>query len=440
MSEVHYMKSRLHRFVQIIKKEDTEVTSIDDLVFLREEAKYSLWRVGAYLLGIVVVFNIPSPREGSLLFRMLQAIPIGFFAAYGARNCIQVYYGYRYTYLIFYMRLLEYQISRDTIAIRKPSLWYFFFKDLKGYEDELRAYVRHYERNMEELDRQEKWEFVGNKLTYKLQTLLPQFSLTEDEKKDIFDQWESIFNPKKKREFLTRLEGKLLTKAFRNQLAPLLKPAENFEVEFEDEFPVKYDRVASLEEQARNVDSEESKRLVELASRESNQRIKLRLLQQAIRIRDKVHASKPELPEAEKVIQEKKSAEVHFLSLQDLARERFSLVGIVPREVNPIMAREIILALLSPGESGRRFTAAYRAEDTLRVRVRKQFEVHLRQQFNPKMFRDNLGWLEREQVLFTKPKTDEQVYALSSKTRGKSLEAQKVIRAFMAFDRSLRIV
>jgi hypothetical protein len=320
-------------------------------------------------------------------------------------------------------------------------LRYVLFKNLEEYEDQLRAYVRHYRRNLEILRREERWDEIGASLTEQLEGLLQRFAVAPAERSAIVERWEETHNPNARKKYLSLLQSRLAHQEFsqRPGLLPTALPA----LEIKEAAPPDQITETVPEGEFSGTIDDESRKWFEAAAAAGTNREKRRLLRRAMGLARQAHATPiQEQPAVSADLAEKKriNTEVSFLSLQDLARERFNLAAILPARVNSVMAREIILALLAPGKTGRRFHAAYRAEDTLRVFVRRQYEVHVGRQFSPRVFRDTLSWLVNEEVLVTKPKTDEQVYSLSSKTRNKSAEAQKVITAFINFDRSLRIM
>lgn len=426
--------------------ESGEEFSLKTIELWRKETKVDFWWTLFYVLGAVFL-TMPTPANLSgsfgitvahtLLFRTVQVILVLGWVKWGYRYGFMGYLAGTLVYLGFSKRLMEYQLQYEAVVLKRPSLYRIFFDDLQKYEDQVREDVRHYSRALELWVREEKWSIAGEKLTVRLEVLLREANfLSKEERSKIFERWEGILNPKRKKEYLLRLESELLHLYHQKRgFIAFRPPSGKLSSEDMSTEPGPREEVYN----ASKVALAESRRLIQEANRESDRQRKLRLYAQALEVNKKASLNvslgvKGQVDSGG----ERKGAEIQFISLQDLARERFNLDFYLPKQVDALMSREILLALLAPGQSGRRFTANYRAEDTLRVRVRRQFEVHLGKQFDPKKFRDTLSWLVNEEVLFTKPKTDEKVYSLTSKTSGKSVEAQAVIRAMLAFDRSLK--
>lgn len=421
---------------------------IKNLLQIRREAKLAAGKATLFLIAGVILLYVPLPQSGpGLAFRqnyiwVSRSIMLALTAWQCYASSAHAYVGLRLVYLGFLLRLLEYELERKAVPFQRPNVWYVLFGDLQAYEDELREYVRHYRRNLETWIREERWIKAGQELSRQLHGLLGRYELSAQSRDAILEKWETIRNPKGKKRYLAALESRLAHGDFAaKQLAENGSIASDDEISDNGNPREETDRLKLLVNNAARLNREESRKLLEEATATLSRRDKIRLLKLALRVEAQAnvdgHDSVP-APKSEE--SRRRDAEVQFLSLQDLAREKFCLAGALPPRTNAVMAREIILALLAPGKRGRRFQAAYRAEDTLRVMVRRQYEVHLRKQFDPKVFRETLSWLVNESVLFTKPKTDEQVFSLTSKTRGKSAEAQKVINAYLSFDRSLRVV
>ncbi|MGE5392707.1 MAG: hypothetical protein ACM3NH_03110 [Candidatus Saccharibacteria bacterium] len=427
---------------------------MNSILYYRKDANSDASRALLYLLIAIGILLLPIPEirvKGIEQFLTMRHAGwqvwklIGMFLMLGEcyRQARHSYIGYRLAYLGFKQRLLEFEIGQKAAPLLSPSLYYVLFKDLRAYEDELRDYIRHYRRNIESYLREKRWNEQNEELTERLDKLLNDFAVDDGERGIITERWESIRNPKRRKQYLGLLEGRLSYDRLSAKLSSVEAPQVNGGGNGRDRLngDAKTDRLALLENHASRVESEESRKYMEAAAMAASRHEKIRLIKLALRAEQQTREAPAEEAETETPEEKQRMlSDVQFLSLQDLARERFSLTGLTPPRVNPVMAREIILALLAPGKRGRRFQAAYRAEDTLRVMVRRQYEVHLRKQFDPRIFRDTLSWLVNESVLFTKPKTDEQVFSLTSKTRGKSDDARKVINAFLSFDRSLKIM
>ena len=204
--------------------------TMKSLMFFRQDARNASWRVLFYVVGIVIVLLLPFPRKeqewtgssSQVIFQLAQALIIGPMLIAGwIQFYYRVYIGLKLTYLGFYQRILVYELEREIVPIDKPSLRYILFKDLEVYEDELRAYVRYYRRNLDQWIKEEKWSKASWELTKQLENLLRQFPLESTERAEIFERWEGMRNPKGKKKYLSHLQSEFLRRQFSQNNRPL---------------------------------------------------------------------------------------------------------------------------------------------------------------------------------------------------------------------------
>jgi hypothetical protein len=117
-----------------------------------------------------------------------------------------------------------------------------------------------------------------------------------------------------------------------------------------------------------------------------------------------------------------------YLRLWERAEEVFSVDGLLPAGMDVEMAKAILLILIDPGSRERIFQKKYRPADRLKKDVMRHY-VRIGKPFHPECFDRTVSRLHAEGILFSKPKTDEKMYSLSSKPAvGKSPQAQAIIR------------
>lgn len=110
-----------------------------------------------------------------------------------------------------------------------------------------------------------------------------------------------------------------------------------------------------------------------------------------------------------------------WVCLKDEFEKAFPLPDFLPDRINPGMVRAIFYVLLRPGCSINLFGSNYRPEDALARDVKKVIS-----DFCAKAFRIALTWLVKTSVIFTKPKTDERVFGISSHKPKDNPEAMKL--------------
>jgi hypothetical protein len=132
--------------------------------------------------------------------------------------------------------------------------------------------------------------------------------------------------------------------------------------------------------------------------------------------------------EVEPAPETKEILPTQYVRLWERAEEVFSVDGLLPAAMDVEMAKAILLILIDPGSRERIFQKKYRPADRLKKDVTRHY-VRIDRPFRPECFDRTLSRLHAEGILFSKPKTDEKMYSLSSKpAAGKSSQAQAVIR------------
>ncbi len=133
------------------------------------------------------------------------------------------------------------------------------------------------------------------------------------------------------------------------------------------------------------------------------------------------------VPEVETESATRETFPMQYIQLWDRAREVFSVDGLLPPDVDAEMAKAVLLVLIDPGSRERIFQAKYRPADRLKRDVARYYS-RIGCRFTPECFDRTVSRLHAEGILFSKPKTDEKMYALTAKPSvGKSPEAQVLI-------------
>lgn len=338
-----------------------------------------------------------------------------------------------------YVPLLNQFLEEGYVAPWSVSMWRFFREpSLQKFEETLIDGLRAARRAIDDQRRKAKWEATSKKLRPQLEAVLQEFSATEEERDQALLDFDSFENPRRKREFLDRLAQRLSYERWRHAELTF-KSAPNGKLEpvrpQEDDIELR-----SFLARAALLTLPKARELYEQALRVDSRREKIRLLGSALNLEAKENGV------VEKVEDDKPTisippAEIKQLSLREFARERLKVLEqLVSKDrADWRMCREIILILLEPGKSGARFNKRYFAEDTIKVEVRRQYQLNVGQQFDPGSFKDAVKLLLDYNVLVKKPKTDERAISLSTRVKGATnKEAAAIITAFLQLKREAK--
>lgn len=173
---------------------------------------------------------------------------------------------------------------------------------------------------------------------------------------------------------------------------------------------------------------DKAKSLHDAAKQATSFKEKERLLSAAIEAQRTFRRAAVASPEVEVSADPKEVLPTQYIRLWDRAREMFSVDELLPPDMDAEMAKAILLVLIDPGSRERVFQEKYRPADRLKRDVARYYS-RIGIPFRPECFDRTVSRLHADGVLFSKPKTDERMYSLTSQpAKGKSIQAQALIR------------
>jgi len=120
--------------------------------------------------------------------------------------------------------------------------------------------------------------------------------------------------------------------------------------------------------------------------------------------------------------------EVRHIDLKSAAMARLQINHLVSTRCDAVMAQHILLGLMNLGNEVSLVLSNYMPADALARKVRTSHMLH-GLQFDPRVFRTTISALRRDGIIYSKAKTDEEVYSLEAKPNsGKSKQAAEIIR------------
>lgn len=421
--------------------------TLDEIEKVRRKAKNGLSIAGVLviirLFFAAVFFAVPPDAEtlkgvtAGLSLVAMTLTYLAFIMTVRALKSLHLAWRSFYTrrYFPFVLSLLE-----EGYAVPwTVSKWRFFRElSLKKFEETLIEGLRAARRTIDDQRRKAKWEAASKRLRPQLDALLDAFSATEEERDQATQDFDSFENPRRKREFLDRLGHRLVHDRWRREMkalesapATLPKPERPQEEDVE---------LRSFLVRAAQLTSPQAQALYRQALEASSRREKIRLLGALLNLEAKENGAVEKVEGAKPTISAP-PAEIKQLSLREFARERLKVLEqlVSKDKADWRMCREIILILLEPGRSTARINKRYFAEDTIKVEVRRQYQLSVGQQFDPSAFKDAVKLLLDYNVLVKKPKTDERAISLSTRVKGAAnKEAAAIISAFLQLKREAR--
>lgn len=342
----------------------------------------------------------------------------------------RAFYGYRVYPAVMLMRNEGYDVS----WVKYPFWSFFGCKDTAALEASFFEAMRESRKrqDQERLDRKNRVKEEA--LLAELESVLEFFEVDEATRagfRKSFATYRSIRNQK---EFIGRIEARLFDRQWR---AAFMVPVDGGSAEIERDFTEKDDlKLKNMREDASRTESSAAQWWYLAGLRAGDDRRQaLRMFGKALMEERKSKALK-KVAEAE-AQPEKEMAPVVHLSLGDFARTKFaSLRGMISEEVDWQVCREIIIALSELGKSRGRFGEHYLPEDSLLKKVRRQCDLYTDKGFDPKKFQAAIDWLLRARVLFPKPKTDERMLSLS--TRSDEAEGRKIVHLVVSVNQEVR--
>ncbi len=314
------------------------------------------------------------------------------------------------------------------------SKWRFMrVSDLEEFEKTLMDGLLAARNVIDQQRKIERWRRMSEKLYEQLEILLTDFGVDESGWNLIVGDFNSIENPRRKREFLNGLSSRLAHERWKS-----IKPTSVSTLSHgvQESLVPEDIELRSLEARSTSVVDPEALKLVQLASIASLRREKIRYLGQALLLDQKAEEKKVEVAVRGEILTPAASAEVKRLSLREFSRTRLECMREIIGDADWKMCREIVLVLLEPGRTGARFNKRYFAEDTVAVEVRRRYQVNVGEQFDPTSFSKSVKALLSYGVLVTKPKTDERTLSLSTRVKGaKTPQAAEIIAAALRLKR-----
>ncbi len=419
----------------------------------RSATRYSIFALFCFEVMVYALYRVYyNVHEHNYLWALvpgLAALVMGFFAWDSVLqtraeflSAYRKFYLRRYVSAIDTFRAEGYDINRiaDKNALQ---YWQFYWaKNLKVFEEALFDYLRSFRRAEDLLRRQTKWAAANAKLTTQLEVLLQEFNVIDDDREEVVEDFSSIQNPNRRKEFLVAYRSRMAHERWlgfnhllRTTGAVQFDPAL---VVNEEDFALK-----CLEKEASRVTSDSARSYylqgLNADSKRGKKRFFNRALIEDVRLEEVRSQAEAAIAARARVKSESVTPvrEVRYLSLQDFARERlFGLSEIAPDDLWH-MCREIILALARPGQSGGRFGEHYFAEDTVKRMVRRQCNLYSEVSFEPKVFDLAVRWLLESRALLSKPKTDERTLSLSTNVKRATPQGAEIISMILRLKREM---
>ena len=342
---------------------------------------------------------------------------------------------YHRRYSIFVQQLLDegYQVPWRMSMIR-----FYLADNLTAFEKTLLDGLASSRNAIDRRRQQERWSRANLRLRPQLEALLDEFDIQGLDRKRMTELFHTCDSPRKRREYLQSLGRKLAYEKWKNILEDQIRDTVVAVVET---LPQSLEDIElrSMEVRAARVESSAAWAIYQVALSTSLRRDKIRLFGEALRIDDRESEKEERVGTSQSTPKIVQRAEVKQICLQEFARDRLSVMQkLLPLNTNWQMCREIVLFLLEPGRSGGRFNKHYRAEDSVKVAVRRQYQVNTGRNFDPKEFEEAIEILLACCVLVTKPKTDERTVSLSTRTKNAATpEAAEIIVAVLKLKREL---
>lgn len=333
-------------------------------------------------------------------------------------------------------------LGHDIVKIDEKyflNRWHFYWaRDLARFEQVTLDYLRSFAQAEERLRRRAKWAGANAKLERQLATVLDDYEVTGSAREEITEDFLSYDNPERRKSFLAKLRSRLPYERWQalnhalsgvsgiHQLDPT--PAGSAE-----DFRLKY-----LEKEAAGTTGEAARAFYRSGLAASSRHDKIRLFKRALSEDLRVGETETIRPERSPRQPEQVLKEVVHLSLQGFVRERLKDLAQFAPHVHWEMCREIISALVRPGQSGGRFNKHYFAEDTVKRMVRRQCNMYGDFQFDPGDFDKAVAWLLDQHVLVTKPKVDERTLSLSTNVKNATKDGAVIISMVLRLKREAK--
>ncbi len=359
---------------------------------------------------------------------------LAYFTAAGALKDFYAAWGHFYNRR--YLPLLKvYQQEGYTTPWSVSKIRFYRAPDLVNFERTLIDGLRAARVAIDRERRSQKWERMNRRLYSQFDAVCDEFGVYDRQRELLQQEFTAYENPRRRREWLDAIGVKLASERWKAQSTNLLNPA-SAKSTVVIEPPADEDiELRSMRVRAKCVASAEARALYAQAQGATNRREELRLLGAALRIEerrtDEDVQKRPSL-----VTREMPPAEVRQISLQEFTRERLTCFReIFGEKTEWQMCREIVLVLLEPGHGKARIGKHYLAEDTVKVTVRRRYQINVGAPFDPAVFEEAVEVMRAYGILFSKPKTDERT--LSLMTRSAHPQGSRAIKAALALKREL---
>ncbi len=366
----------------------------------------------------------------------------GFFAELGGMLCLVVAWtvfemAWKEFYNRRYIPLREnYQVEGYDIPLRMSKLRFYWAPDLQEFEKTMIDGLRAARVAIDRERQSQRWERINNRLFSQFDAVCDEFRLDDQRRVQLQQEFTSYDNPRRRREWLDTLGRKLGYERWKAQATNFLNPASAKSSVVIEPPPNEDVELRSMRVRADCVMSPEARQLRASAKAVNNRRDEIRFLGMALRAEERWSSEAAEVSfvSAPRPVP---SEVVRRISLQEFTRERLECFREIFGDATDWqMCREIVLVLLEPGRRKARVGKRYLAEDTVKVEVRRRYQINVGTPFDPRVFAEAVEALKTYYgVLGSKPKTDERT--LSLKTRSAHPQGSRAIQEAFALKREL---
>lgn len=294
------------------------------------------------------------------------------------------------------------KLSEKNSAMRwfVPRRWVFWTSlDLEKLENRVCEDVQSFYWRLERKRQLARWDPRNRQLEAELVEVIDRYELALADRTTIIAIWNSLSRRSEVRKrFIQRVQAFLAHHEFRlkfeaNQAKPISIVDNEVKVSEEDW------RLKLLDSLAQECEAPEAKQLYNRAEQETNRRVKLRLLGQAISVERRIEEKAANGVSPEVQMPTRFRGKAKEVKLDQILEERFQITVPLPPKVDARMVKEIILELVDPGTRLRR----WRTEVRLRQKIQQRYEIWIKQPLDPRILSQTLAWLVSIGVVVSEP-------------------------------------